>query len=178
MSAKKTIVNVLSQIQYELHAPKNLENKFGGFNYRSAEKILEAVKPHLEEAGAAIILSDEMVQVGDRIYLKATATIHWNGESISNSAYAREPLIKKGMDDAQVTGATSSYARKYALNGLLAIDDSKDDPDTKEQPVADQIESCTTYDQLAELWRTIPKKEQNAVLDVFKEKSAELKVAA
>ena len=116
----------LQAIQSNLNAPKTLENKFGGYKYRSAESILEALKPHLEEHQAILTLSDEIVEVGGRVYVKATATFCTEGESITTTAFAREAESKKGMDDAQVTGACSSYARKYALNGLFCIDDTKD----------------------------------------------------
>lgn len=114
----------LSQIQAQLKAPKNQRNAFGGYNYRSCEDILEAVKPLLGEA--CLTISDDIVLIGDRFYIKATAKLSLGNECIENSAFAREPLAKKGMDEAQITGATSSYARKYALNGLFAIDDTKD----------------------------------------------------
>lgn len=118
----------LSTIQTQLKAPKNEFNRFGKYNYRTCESILEAVKPLLKETGTLITLSDEPVNIGDRYYIKATATITdtEKPESISTSAYAREALDKKGMDQAQVTGAASSYARKYALCGLLAIDGDAD----------------------------------------------------
>lgn len=116
----------LSKIQAELNAPKRQFNKFGGYAYRNAEDILEALKPHLRELGCVLTLSDEIVAVGNRIYVKATATLAKGTKSVSSSAYAREAESKKGMDEAQVTGAASSYARKYALNGLFAIDDTKD----------------------------------------------------
>lgn len=121
-----TIIEVLQNIQTNLKAPKNQFNKFGGYNYRNCEDILNALKPLLAEHKAAVVITDEIVEHTDRIYVKATATLHWNGETISATASAREPLTKKGMDEAQITGATSSYARKYALNGLFAIDDTKD----------------------------------------------------
>lgn len=120
----KTLIEKLAVIQRTLNAPKNQENKFGGYKYRSCEDILMAVKPLLE--GLAITVSDEVVSVTDRVYVKATATITDGQNSISTSAFAREALTKKGMDDSQITGSTSSYARKYALNGLLLIDDNKD----------------------------------------------------
>lgn len=118
----------LIAIQQALRAPKDKRNSFGGFNYRSCESILEAVKPILKEQNCAILLSDELVQIGDRFYVKATAfLIGDDGQTINDvSAFAREEDSKKGMDASQVTGAASSYARKYALNGLLAIDDNKD----------------------------------------------------
>ena len=120
----KTITERLAAIQSKLNAPKNQENKFGGYKYRSCEDILMAVKPLLE--GLAITISDEVTSVGDRIYVKATATITDGENSISTTAFAREAASRKGMDESQITGATSSYARKYALNGLLLIDDNKD----------------------------------------------------
>lgn len=119
----------LMNIQQKLKAPKNQRNNFGNYNYRSAEDILEAVKPILKEERCVIIIGDEVVSVGDRIYVKATARLIGvdDGKEISSvSAFAREPEDKKGQDDSQITGATSSYARKYALNGLLCIDDTKD----------------------------------------------------
>lgn len=120
------------KIQSELKAPKNLRNSFGGYNYRSCESILEAVKPLLKEYECYLCLSDAMVAVGDRVYVEAVATLtNKDGKSMSVKAYAREEETKKGMDAAQITGAASSYARKYALNGLFAIDDTKD-PDTDE----------------------------------------------
>lgn len=118
------LIKKLADIQKKLNAPKGQTNTFGGYKYRSCEDILMAVKPLLIDM--AITVNDEMVLVGDRIYVKATATITDGETSISTSAFAREAVSKKGMDDAQVTGSTSSYARKYALNGLLLIDDNKD----------------------------------------------------
>ena len=117
----------LQKIQSELKAPKGQVNNFGKYKYRSCEDIVEAVKPILAKNSASLTISDEIVMIGDRYYVKATAIIKIEGgELYSTCAYAREPLSKKGMDEAQITGATSSYARKYALNGLLAIDDTKD----------------------------------------------------
>lgn len=117
----------LAQIQSELKAPKGQRNTFGKYNYRSCEDILEAVKPLLTERGLVILITDDIVQIGERYYVRATATIYDSeGSYISNSALAREELKRSGMDASQITGATSSYARKYALNGLFAIDDTKD----------------------------------------------------
>jgi hypothetical protein len=117
----------LIKIQAELKAPKNQVNSFGKYKYRSAEDIIEAVKPILCKYGTALVVSDEVVQVGDRIYLKATASLlDGLNDIISVSGWAREEDVKKGMDAAQITGSASSYARKYALNGLFAIDDTKD----------------------------------------------------
>lgn len=123
-----TVYEKLSQIQQELIAPKNQYNSFGKYNYRSCEDILEGLKPCMAKVKAAVTVSDEIVMIGDRYYVKATATLHdaESGESVSNTAYAREEEGKKGMDASQVTGSTSSYARKYALNGLFCIDDVKD----------------------------------------------------
>ena len=118
----------LAAIQTALKAPKGQENKFGGYRYRSCEDILEAVKPLLAEHGAVIQLSDALELVGQRYYIKATASLidTDTGESTSVTAWAREAESRKGMDDSQITGSSSSYARKYALNGLLAIDDTRD----------------------------------------------------
>lgn len=116
----------LVEIQAELKAPKSQRNTFGKYNYRSAEDILEAVKPLLKKHDAKIILSDKPVLVGDWHYIEATAKFVCGDEVEVVTAYAREPLNKKGMDESQITGTASSYARKYALNGLLLIDDTKD----------------------------------------------------
>lgn len=122
----------LIQIQNRLKAPKNLYNSYGGFYYRNAESILTAVKPLLEDFGCLLLLTDEIVEVGGRVYVKATATfMNGEGTHVSVEAFAREPSNKKGMDESQITGTASSYARKYALNGLFLIDDMKD-PDTDE----------------------------------------------
>lgn len=120
-------MDCLRSIQCELKAPKGQYNSFGKYSYRSCEDILEAVKPLLDKYKATVYITDEVVSVGDRIYVKATATfVDKDGKEVSVSAFAREPVARKGMDEAQVTGATSSYARKYALNGLFLIDDNKD----------------------------------------------------
>lgn len=123
-----TINDKLSAIQTKIKAPKNLYNSFGKYNYRNAESILEAVKPYLESLNLFLVINDSIVMVGERYYVRATATLAdcETGESIEVSAYARETEEKKGMDGSQVTGATSSYARKYALNGLFLLDDTKD----------------------------------------------------
>ena len=118
----------LANVQKALKAPKNQVNKFGGYNYRSCEDILEAAKPLCVENGLVLTLSDSIKLISDRVYVSAIATvtdIKGNG-SVSTEAYAREPLEKKGSDVSQITGAASSYARKYALNGLFCIDDTKD----------------------------------------------------
>lgn len=121
----------LIKVQSTLNAPKGQRNNFGNYNYRSCEDIMGAVKPLLAAHGLVQFVSDEIEQVGDRFYVKATVTVTDGESSHSVSAYARESLSKRGMDDAQVTGSTSSYARKYALNGMYNIDDNKD-ADTNE----------------------------------------------
>lgn len=116
----------IGDIQHKLKAPKGQYNSFGKYNYRSCEDILEGVKPLLKEHNLALLIDDEIIQIGERYYVKATAKITDGREIVSATAYAREPDTKKGMDESQITGATSSYARKYALNALLCIDDTKD----------------------------------------------------
>ena len=128
-----SVYEKLMNIQSELKAPKGQRNSFGNYNYRSCEDILEAVKPLLAKHQAALTISDSIELIGARFYVKATAKLVdvVDGTMIENTAYARESESKKGMDDSQLTGATSSYARKYCLNGLFAIDDTKD-ADTNE----------------------------------------------
>lgn len=116
----------LIAIQSELKAPKNQRNNFGGYQYRSAEDILEALKPLLNKYNCYLTLSDELVNIGDRYYIKATATIYSEKQQVSVTAYAREEESKKGMDGSQISGASSSYSRKYSLNGLFLIEDTKD----------------------------------------------------
>jgi hypothetical protein len=117
-------MKLLSEIQKKLKAPKNQFNSFGKYKYRSCEDILEGIKPLLN--GGSLRLEDEIVMIGSRYYVKATATLSDGTETVSASAFAREPENKKGMDESQITGTASSYARKYALNGLFCIDDTKD----------------------------------------------------
>ena len=140
----KNIRQKLQGIQSSLKAPKGQTNKFGGYRYRSAEDILEALKPLLGEWGCSLVIQDEMVEVGGRVYVKASANIIDNdSESVlSTTAFAREAEVKKGMDDAQITGSASSYARKYALNGLFAIDDTKD-PDATNTHGKDKSQAVT-----------------------------------
>ena len=117
----------LSNIQNELVVTKNQRNTFGNYNFRSAEDILEAVKPICRKHDTVLIVSDKVISVGDRNYIEASATLHgFTGNSITVTASAREALIQKGMQDAQITGSSSSYARKYALGGLFNLDDNKD----------------------------------------------------
>lgn len=123
----------LIAIQSELKAPKSQFNKFGGYKYRKAEDILEAVKPLLNKQKCTLTITDDIVMVGNRIYVKATATIkNEKGECETTTGCAREEETKKGMDGSQITGASSSYARKYALNGLFAIDDNADSDTTND----------------------------------------------
>ena len=123
-----SVYEKLLKIQGSLKAPKGQYNGFGKYKYRSCEDILEALKPLLVENKAVVTINDSLMQVGERYYVQAVATLTdvEDGKQVSVMAYAREALSKKGMDESQVTGATSSYARKYALNGLFAIDDNKD----------------------------------------------------
>ena len=147
----------MKDIQAELKAPKGQFNSFGKYKYRSCEDIVEAAKPVLFKHGCHLNLSDDMVQVGERIYVKAVATVLKGDVVIGTStAFARESFDKKGMDDSQITGTASSYARKYALNGLLAIDDTKD-ADTNEhheavlQPTPAQVKAVASASNLEEL---------------------------
>lgn len=122
------IYEKLSKVQFELKCEKSQYNNFGEYSYRSAEDILTAIKPFLNQNKLALIIKDNIEMIGNRFYIKSTVNLFdiENGEHIETSAYAREPENRKKQDDAQVTGASSSYARKYALNGLFAIDDTKD----------------------------------------------------
>ena len=128
---KEEDMSILTDIQTELKAPKNRFNRFGNYKYRSCEDILEAVKPLLKEHKATLTIRDEIVEVGGRVYVKAIVTFNAGDENAEVTAFARESESKKGMDDSQITGTASSYARKYALNGLFLIDDTKD-ADTEE----------------------------------------------
>ena len=128
-------MKALIAIQQELKAPKGQFNKFGNFRYRSAEDILEAVKPLLGKHGAELTLTDEIVQFGSWIFVRSTAVFQADGEQKETVAFARHPEAKKGMDDSQITGSASSYARKYALSGLFLIDNEQDPDSMKpEQP--------------------------------------------
>ena len=136
------IYEKLSNIQNELKAPKGQFNKFGGYKYRSCEDILEAVKPICKKYGAVLVIADKLENIGDRYYIKAMVDlidVEEENASICNTAYAREEESKKGMDGSQITGTASSYARKYALNGLFNIDDTKD-ADTDEFTKQTQID--------------------------------------
>ena len=137
----------VGDIQHKLKAPKGQYSSFGKYNYRSCEDILEGVKPLLKEHDLTLLIDDEIVQIGERYYVKATAKITDGREIVSATAYAREPDTKKGMDESQITGATSSYARKYALNALLCIDDTKDADtmDNSKKPVQQTQETVYNW---------------------------------
>jgi hypothetical protein len=177
----------LNFIQEHLNAPKNQKNTFGGYQFRSAEDILEALKPHLAQTGCVLTLTDEVVFIEGRFYVRSTATlINANGQAIQCSAFAREEDSKKGYDAAQLTGATSSYARKIALNGLFAIDDNKDfdatnkgedkktkKGETKQEPLSNEDDAilqdaiqaakdAKTASELTKVWKDFkPKFEHN-----------------
>ena len=176
----------LQKIQEQLKAPKGQTNKFGGYKYRSCEDIMEAVKPILAQHGCALTVSDEIIAVGDRVYVKATATLLGAGDPVVVSASAREPENKKGMDEAQITGATSSYARKYALNGLFAIDDTKDADATndhgsmKPADAIEQLQKAKTIDDLQAAWKALTAElkargDVSAVKDAKKEELTQTK---
>ncbi len=145
---------MLLKIQSELKAPKNRKNTFGKYDYRSCEDILEAVKPLLLKYNATLTITDDILTVGERYYVRAIAEFTCGEEHHTVIGFARESSERKGMDDAQLTGATSSYARKYALNGLFLIDDSQDSDTTSKdiQSVLTEIEQATTQDELKQIW--------------------------
>lgn len=161
-----TLHEKLKEIQSTLDAPKNRRNTFGNYNYRSAEDILEALKPLLKAQDCTLKISDELVNIGDRYYIKATAEINDGTDKESSTGYAREEETKKGMDGSQITGASSSYARKYALNGLFLIDDGQDSDSTnthdktevkeekKEYPKSD-VKWYNDVTKNLETWRTM-----------------------
>lgn len=169
----------LLDVQGRLKAPKGQYNSFGKYKYRSSEDILEAVKPLLVEQGLLLTLNDDIVMVGDRIYVKAIATIRYGEDSIQSVAFAREEMDKKGMDASQVTGAASSYARKYALNGLFCIDDTKDSDATNnggkniepENPLMDVALSdainARTEQDLKAVWENYPSLQKNNAFRTF-----------
>ena len=165
-------MKTLIAIQAELKAPKGQYNSFGKYHYRSCEDIFEALKPLLEKHGASVTIEDELILIGDRYYVKATATFcSISGYTRSVSAYAREEETKKGMDGSQITGASSSYARKYALNGLFLIDDTKDSDSTNEHDKGQDNNKTTqpapTPQTLDELGKTL----KTALEEVAKSKT-------
>ena len=199
----ETKTNELVYIQSNLKAPKNQFNSFGNYKYRSCEDILEAVKPLLKEVNCALTTGDAIVVIGNRIYVKATARLETSdGRVFVNSAFAREPESKKGMDESQVTGMASSYARKYALNGLFCIDDTRDadtmnnseapktsskkkaepapapTPEAKAEDdklylVKQLITECKTKDDLLKLWEEWPELHEQ-IKPLFSAKRKEL----
>ena len=183
MAANKENLSEMVLIQSRLNAPKNQKNSFGGYMYRSCEDILEAVKPLLKETNCTLTITDEISQVADRIYVKATATLKTpSGEVFTTSAFAREPLSKKGADESQITGAASSYARKYALNGLFCIDDNKDADatntgDSGKKPTSKPTPQPTQNDALQEAFELIKANIENApstqyLMDLHKQNEA------
>ena len=166
-----TIYEKLSAIQVKLNAPKKQYNSYGKYNYRSCEDILEGLKPHLEETKTAVTVNDEIVLIGERYYVKATATLHdcESDKSVSNTAYAREELTKKGMDASQITGSTSSYARKYALNGLFCIDDVKD-ADTRDNRQKEAEEQAKAESEAKDI--------ENSVIDDLKVRALKARCVA
>lgn len=164
-----TLQEKLIAIQRDLKAPKSQFNAFGKYRYRSCEDILEAVKPLLFREGVVLTIADDLLAENGRFYVKASATLSYQDERICSSAFAREDETKKGMDGSQITGAASSYARKYALNGLFCIDDTKDadatntgeqQPAQEQQPSQDkfytqamnELSLATTVDELKKVW--------------------------
>lgn len=148
-------------IQHELKAPKGKYNSFGKYRYRSAEDILEALKPILHDLNCYLVISDDLVVIGERYYIKSTATLtNSAGDSISSNGFAREEDEKKGQDASQITGSASSYARKYALNGLFLIDDGidADSLTTSAVDYRKQLEDCKSIAELQSVWKSIPVK--------------------
>lgn len=159
------IYEKLNKIQVELNCPKSQKNSFGGYQFRSCSDILEAVKPLLEKYKVVLTVTDEIVLIGDRFYVKATATLHdTEGDGlVGASAYAREGKEQRGMSEAQLTGSTSSYARKYALNGLLSIDDVDDDDKiSSDTPKGSKAPSTVSEKQIKRLIAIAIKKGYNA----------------
>ena len=172
--ATKNIQSKLLMIQKDLKAPKGQYNSFGKYHYRSAEDILEAVKPLCGREDVVLTLSDSLINMGDRFYIQATATVTSGEESISVTAYAREEETKKGMDGSQITGTASSYARKYALNGLFLIDDTKDadtDAFKKQQDLAEEEQKAAE-----EMEKQISAKEAKDLKAFIETKGADEKV--
>lgn len=166
-----SVYEKLMKVQSELKAPKNQYNSFGKYHYRSCEDILEGAKPVLAKYGAAITIRDGIEIHGDRTYIKATATFYdvETGETIENTAYAREEAEKKGMDASQITGAASSYARKYCLNGLLLIDDTRDadtDESKNEADARAKRQPRRNPEAPTDIPATITEKEQNILREM------------
>lgn len=178
----KTLYKKLLAVQSELKCNKSQYNSFGKYHYRNAEDILEAVKPLLVNVKATVIISDEIVNIANRFYVKAKAIFIdiESGEHTEVVAYAREPENKKGLDESQITGSTSSYARKYALNGLLLIDDNKDSDYAPEHKVPEHKNSSSntlsqeTKDNLNKLIQEYSDKSKKEIKDIVKELGAKL----
>ena len=143
----KTLQECLNYIQVNLNAPKNLHNAYGNYKYRNLEGIFIGLKPLLKETGCIVTVTDSIEMLGDRYYIKAVASIVKGDECITCGGWARETELRKGMDESQITGSTSSYARKYAMNGLFAIDDVKD-ADTMDNSYTVTDEQKTRYQEL------------------------------
>ena len=183
----------LQKIQERLSVPKNQYNAFGKYKYRSLEDILEALKPLLAEHGYHLIVEDHIEEIGSRVYVRAEAVLYDSDKTTigSSVAYAREPESKKGMDESQITGAASSYARKYCLNGLFAIDDTKDADATEThgkdtaKPVdlvalKKDVQVCKTESDLTDLWTTYEEiitaaSNKAEAIQVFSKRKAEMK---
>lgn len=178
----------LNQIQTHLNAPKDAWNEYSKYHYRSAESILQAVKPMLAESKLTLTLSDSIEAVGNRVYVKATATISDGSQIIQTTAYAREAETRKGMDDSQITGSASSYARKYALCGLFAIDDNKDadaaprheEPDRKGIDIKETtraLRQAANLDNLKAIfghaWTAATKEQQPIIKDIYDHRKAD-----
>jgi len=170
----------LSKIQKELKAPKSQHNKFGNYRYRNCEDICEAVKPLLAEQGYHLNMSDEVVQIGERYYVKSTAKVMEGTKVIEQSvAYAREAVSKKGMDESQITASSGSYARKYSLNGLFAIDDTNSDSDSQDntekpltkpqQGFAAKMKAAKTLEEIKTIWAKLSETNRKALRDVANE---------
>jgi hypothetical protein len=182
----KQLIEKLVAIQSELKAPKGQTNKFGGYKYRSCEDILEALKPHLKDQGLFLSITDELVAQGNRYYIKASAIITDGVDRWSVDGWAREEEVKKGMDSSQITGASSSYARKYALNGLFGIDDTKDsdatnDGDIPQMPMVNlqtaiyDIGLANSLDGLKTIWAKYPQfQKQQEFIDAKDKKKGQL----
>ena len=166
------IYEKLTEVQNELKAPKSKYNSFGKYNYRSCEDILEAVKPILKAKRLAMTVKDDVFNIGDRFYIMATVTVYdcESEEKVTTTAYAREDADKKGMDGSQITGSSSSYARKYALNGMFAIDDTKDadswNTNDKDRTVEKKEAERATEEQIAKL-RALYKGKEDKLMELL-----------
>lgn len=172
-----SIYEALSSVQNELHVPKDKSNDFSGFNYRNAEGILRAVKPILSAAGATLIMSDTIECIGGANYVCATVTFFFGKESIVSKGYAREAAQKKGTDIPQLTGMSSSYARKTALCGLFNVDDSSQDPDCmKQDGIEAQISQCESVSDLDALFFTFDAGDQTKYGSSLAKRKAEIEI--